>query len=225
MKGFRLLPEFKFILARVTITILLRDILTIGVKTDIIRGLPVIHVNYIGYDEQAHRRGPDSLFAHWALRGIDRAIQSLWSTALHSEHRHYELWVYSDHGQEKTLPCKQYGHVSINDAVQQAFSHLANLSTPNRFPFLWHSRDFRYCESQCPEPIVLAMGPVGHIYLDKAIDHRQKKYSSLSIGLRTEGANCLVSKPRRAMARSNPTKSIRSATGCLVVVRTITPFT
>jgi len=30
---------------------------------------------FVGYDEHAHRRGPDSIFAHWSLEGIDRLHQ------------------------------------------------------------------------------------------------------------------------------------------------------
>lgn len=59
--------ELKFIPTRVVIAILLRELITIGVKIDIARGLPIIHLNFLGYDEQAHRRGPSSLFALYLL--------------------------------------------------------------------------------------------------------------------------------------------------------------
>jgi hypothetical protein len=48
---------------------------------DIQRGLPIVHINFLGYDEQSHRRGPDSKFAHWTLKGIDNAVKRLWHEA------------------------------------------------------------------------------------------------------------------------------------------------
>ncbi|HEY5649067.1 MAG TPA: hypothetical protein VIU33_06180 [Nitrospiria bacterium] len=65
--GQDLAKELKFVPTRVAICILLRELITIGARIDIARGLPVIHLNYLGYDEQAHRRGPSSAFAHWTL--------------------------------------------------------------------------------------------------------------------------------------------------------------
>jgi len=89
--------ELKFVPARVAISVLLRELCVIGGKMDISRGMPAIHINFLGYDEQSHRRGPNSLFAHWTLKGIDDAIARLWRVANHSAWRHYEVWIYSDH--------------------------------------------------------------------------------------------------------------------------------
>ena len=97
--GHDFVKELKFIPTRVAISILLRELCVIGGKIDISRGMPIIHINFLGYDEQSHRRGPRSLFAHWTLKGIDDAIARLWRAANHSAWRHYEVWIYSDHGQ------------------------------------------------------------------------------------------------------------------------------
>jgi hypothetical protein len=72
--GYDFVKEPKFVPTRVAICILLRELITIGATIDVARGLPVIHLDLPGYDEQAHRRGPFPLFAHWALKGIDDAI-------------------------------------------------------------------------------------------------------------------------------------------------------
>jgi len=79
LKGENLLQEIKFIPARVGICIFLRELICAGAMLDIDRGVPIVHANFIGYDEQAHRRGPDSYFAHWTLKGIDRAVAMIWS--------------------------------------------------------------------------------------------------------------------------------------------------
>ena len=103
-RGHGVLAEAKFVAARVAVVVLLRDLITIGAKVDIDRGLPIVHLNFIGYDEQAHRRGPATRFAHRALGGIDRRIAALWKAAHLAEHRHYDLWIYGDHGQASTEP-------------------------------------------------------------------------------------------------------------------------
>jgi hypothetical protein len=120
--GEDLIKELKFVPTRVGISILLRELATIGVKIDIARGLPIIYINFIGYDEQAHRRGPSSLFAHWTLKGIDDAIARIWRAAQHSAHRNYDLWVYSDHGQEEVQPYHSLHGRSIEEAVSAVFA-------------------------------------------------------------------------------------------------------
>jgi endonuclease/exonuclease/phosphatase family metal-dependent hydrolase len=124
--GRDLIRELKFVPARVGICILLRELVTIGAMIDIARGLPIIHLNYLGYDEQAHRRGPSSKFAHWTLKGIDRAIRQVWGAAHRSVGRHYDVWIYSDHGQEATVPYpKKYGK-TVEQAVAEIFDETLN---------------------------------------------------------------------------------------------------
>jgi len=126
--GRDLFKEFKFVPTRVGITILLRELITMGAKIDIARGMPIVHLNLIGYDEQAHRRGPSSKFAHWALKGIDDAIARIWRAAKSSTCRDYDIWIYSDHGQENTLSyTKQYGR-TIQEAVADVFDLLEGKS-------------------------------------------------------------------------------------------------
>jgi len=120
--GHDFFKELKFIPTRVAIVILLRELATIGVKMDVARGLPVIHINFLGYDEQAHRRGPDSRFAHWSLKGIDDAIARLWRAAHRSARRHYDIWIYSDHGQERTQAYEKVYGRSIAEAIAEVFS-------------------------------------------------------------------------------------------------------
>ncbi|MDO9049649.1 MAG: endonuclease/exonuclease/phosphatase family protein [Methylobacter sp.] len=119
--GQDLVKELKFVPTRVVIAILLRELATIGTKIDVARGLPIIHLNFLGYDEQAHRRGPSSLFAHWTLKGIDDAIARIWRAAHRSARRHYDVWIYSDHGQEHALPYDKAHGRSFAEAVAEVF--------------------------------------------------------------------------------------------------------
>ena len=72
--------ELKFIFSRIGVCIVLREIVRLRTKIDIIRGLPVIHVNFVGYDEHAHRRGPTPLLPTGRSRVLTR-----WSGTLSEE--------------------------------------------------------------------------------------------------------------------------------------------
>lgn len=186
VSGLNVKAEFKFVFSRAAICVLLRDLITIGACVDVSRGLPIVHLNLLGYDEQAHRRGPQSAFAHWSLKGIDRCIAKLWSACHRSNDRHYDLWVYSDHGQEATKPYQTLTGVSLTQAVSDTINRLSpqmglNMLSLNeridhrRSNLLggrWLQRLFpdpkptSYKEDS-PGPSVIAMGPVGHVYLDE----------------------------------------------------------
>ena len=138
LKGRVLMRELELIWVRALLCVTLREFITTGVSMDIKRGLPIIHLNLMGYDEQSHCRGPSSRFAHWSLQGIDDAIRRIDHVIKQSINRGYDLWVYSDHGQDKTEPYLiKYGR-SLEDAIKYIFKN--------------------------PQAVVTAMGPLGHIY-------------------------------------------------------------
>lgn len=192
-RGQEIVSELTFIPARVGITILLRELCVIGGKIDIVRGLPVIHINFLGYDEQAHRRGPGSLFAHWTLKGIDDAISRLWHAAHHAPGRHYDLWVYSDHGQSHATIYHEMQGYSLKDAVARAAETLAlnaaaELRTRppskqgQRARVLGGRRVQRWFsvlgingdEVPAQHWVVSALGPVGHAYSPVPLSDRER---------------------------------------------------
>ena len=73
LSGAEFWQELTMIPARVLVVVFLRELVVAGASHDAARGTPIIQLNLLGYDEQAHRRGPGSKFAHWTLKGIDRA--------------------------------------------------------------------------------------------------------------------------------------------------------
>lgn len=179
-KGY--LEEIHFILARVSMCIFLRELVTLGAKIDIARGLPVIHLNFVGFDDQAHRRGPSSKFAHWSLPGIDRAIREIWGAAQLATHRDYDVWIYSDHGQEDTLPYPLTFGKHIDEAVREVYEkltakteeaapglHLPRPRRPSYYGGEFSPSSRHQTVSFDPKKedplIVTAMGPLGHIYL------------------------------------------------------------
>lgn len=111
--------ELIMIPARVVVVVMLRELVTIGACYDSARGQPVIHLNLLGYDEQAHRRGPSSRFAHWTLHGIDNSIRKIWRAAHRGAGREYDFWIFSDHGQEATRPYQLKHQKSIQQVVAE----------------------------------------------------------------------------------------------------------
>jgi hypothetical protein len=186
--------ELKFIPTRVGICIVLRELIRIRLKIDALRGVPVIHADFIGYDEQAHRRGPSSAFAHWTLQGIDGAVKDIYRAAHRSEYRTYQIVFHSDHGQEDCASYELIHGRSVNTAIAEVFSQgtLSNLSfgtthsSPKGIILKRHSRRLipkREIRLHS-EPIerdslqelkVAALGPLGHIYLPTKISNDEKK--------------------------------------------------
>ena len=193
-RGQDFIKELKFVPTRAGISILLREFCVIGGKIDISRGLPVIHMNFLGYDEQSHRRGPGSLFAHWTLKGIDDAVARLWRAASHSHLRHYEVWIYSDHGQVGVRPYAQVTGYPLAAAVASACKKLGRRKfkvapdngsgiQTQRIRLLGGRRTQKLFarlrsaasdvtgmqretadDEAAAQPAVAALGPVGHIY-------------------------------------------------------------
>jgi len=174
--------ELKFVPARVAICIVLREFIRFRVLLDIERGVRIIHANFLGYDEQAHRRGPNSAFAHWTLKGIDRAIRDIHRAALRSDYRDYEIVIYSDHGQEHTVPFETAKGRPLDEAIRDAFSEgvLANYDvwTPGGSKLVGNSLTRWRAGKADPHPpeghsdniVITAMGPLGHIYLPTSLE-------------------------------------------------------
>lgn len=180
--------EMSFIPARVGACALLREAVRLRVLLDVERGVQVVHANLLGYDEQAHRRGPESAFAHWTLKGIDRAVRDIYHDATHSRYRDYELMIYSDHGQERTESFFHRHGRELDEALREVFStgplagreiwirKMPKLlgSTIERWrSFLGIHRN-KHLSQAAPDAssqiVVTAMGPLGHIYLPEKID-------------------------------------------------------
>lgn len=178
----RLGRELAFVPLRVMISILFRELAVIGARADLRRGLERVHVNFLGYDEQAHRRGPSSAFAHWTLRGMDDSIRRLWEAAEAAD-TSYRLIVYSDHGQEDVLPYEIVHGRGVDRVVAEVLreddggkgeSFARRLGIQGRRSVLlggrfWqdllHRVDGRLEKVDRTRAIVAVLGPLGHLYL------------------------------------------------------------
>jgi endonuclease/exonuclease/phosphatase family metal-dependent hydrolase len=185
--------EISYVPARVAICVVLREAIRLRVLMDIERGVRMIHANFLGYDEQSHRRGPDSAFAHWSLKAIDSAIRDIYQAAGDSAYRDYELMVYSDHGQEKTVPFSRRHGRGLDVALREVFGTgpLAGREiwirkmprmlgdTVDRCRALFGRVARPEASEAAPDParqiVVTAMGPLGHLYLPEPIGSEEMK--------------------------------------------------
>ncbi len=179
LRGRNVLMELGMLLSRMGVGIGLREVVTVGARVDLARGLPIVHVNFLGYDELSHRRGPHSAFAHWSLRGIDIAIEKLWREAHRSRRRDYQVWIFSDHGQERTrsIASEVSGGLEgiVSDCLDLAREKDAPFRSPPRRPLLRPQRTAPAAVFSQDKPFALAaMGPVGHLYFPHPMDDAQK---------------------------------------------------
>ncbi|MEX2605752.1 MAG: endonuclease/exonuclease/phosphatase family protein [Kiritimatiellia bacterium] len=184
------LKELQFVPARIGICIVLRELIRFRILLDIENGVRLVHANFLGYDEQSHRRGPDSAFAHWTLRGINRAIRDIYRAAHRSDRRDYELILYSDHGQEHSEPFELRNGRPLQEALAEVFAE-----GPLREHEVWQrsapvpeliGTAMNRCEAllgfkprkQEVSPstpdlntqiVVTAQGPIGHLYLPETL--------------------------------------------------------
>lgn len=179
LRGERPRLELQLAVSRAFVATGLREFIATMAAIDLARGLPIVHVNFVGYDEHAHRRGPGSGLAHLSLRGIDWAIKRLYRAAQRSSRRDYAVWIYSDHGQERATPFGPHPTKGIEKTIREALE-LAQAHEPTWrprsqerpvMPWLRRSRRARRYASTAALTAeeqatftVAAMGPVGHVY-------------------------------------------------------------
>jgi endonuclease/exonuclease/phosphatase family metal-dependent hydrolase len=195
VRGESFVKECKFIISRVFVGTVMREVVQIGAGLDLTRGLPIVHVNFLGYDERAHRRGPGSVFAHAELRRIDDTIKRLYRSAHNSHRRDYQVFLYSDHGQETARSYEEEHPGGLGQTVHAGLKELDE-KIPSKFSVLrdvgsrasWLAspdRVRKYLESQeQPEHVspsdesafaITARGPLGHIYLAEPMTLEQKR--------------------------------------------------
>jgi endonuclease/exonuclease/phosphatase family metal-dependent hydrolase len=180
-------------------------------KLSIEEGAPIIYANFLGYDEQAHRRGPDSAFAHWGLKGIDNVVADVFRTAHTSDARDYQVVVFADHGQERAQIYESAQGMTIQDAVKNVFAtgplagtrvHRVDLpggraqEMDQRARWLLRQKRGRLeaprmtAEQLASEIIVTALGPLGHVYVPIELDDKQRAHYAQA--LVKQGATPLV---------------------------------
>ena len=183
--------ELKFLVSRVAVGVVLRELSVLGMSIDLARGRRVVHGNLLGYDENSHRRGPDSQLALHALQPIDRAIARLWGAAHRSAGREYDVWVVSDHGQETTDSYVELHGRTVASVIQELAVELgvtdpdgagwtdastggvgrqrARMLGERLIARVVPGLDVSEVRHEAGLLTVTAQGPVGHVYLPRRL--------------------------------------------------------
>lgn len=177
LRGYEFGQECYFIFKRVA-CVWLKEISALGARRDMAKGVPVVYVNFVGYDEASHRRGPSQIYARRFLKGIDRKIKSLHKWA---EKRGYEVWVFSDHGQEDSVPYVKVHGRPLPAAVHELVRPYLPEAEGNLLEFLsidmkeWTINYFGFGDSTLKDADlwIISMGPLAHVYLPPGMSAAQ----------------------------------------------------
>ncbi|RLV50671.1 hypothetical protein D9V37_01490 [Nocardioides mangrovicus] len=107
-----------FLFLRGLTTVVLRDLSVAIVAEQMARGVPVIYVDLLDYDEVAHHAGPTRPESMRTLEGMDRVVQ-FFAELTEEVGRDYELVVVSDHGQTQGSTFAQREGRTLSEAVRE----------------------------------------------------------------------------------------------------------
>jgi uncharacterized membrane protein YvlD (DUF360 family) len=119
--------SFRHLLQRAIANALLRDLSFFWLKQDMVRGVPVIYSNFVGYDEVAHYSGPDTYDAQITLSSFDRKLRALSKRARKQSPIRYEIMLLSDHGQTLSVPFRILYGETIEEALNGMVANVADL--------------------------------------------------------------------------------------------------
>jgi uncharacterized membrane protein YvlD (DUF360 family) len=105
-------------LLRGVTNVLLRQVGTSLVAERMLRGLPIVYVDFTDYDEIAHHAGPERGESLDALDGIDHALGTLEQVAAEAP-RPYRFVILSDHGQSQGATFRQRYGRGIADVLRE----------------------------------------------------------------------------------------------------------
>ncbi|HPF71454.1 MAG TPA: phage holin family protein, partial [Candidatus Krumholzibacteria bacterium] len=95
----------------------LRDLAFFWIKQDMVRGVPVIYSNFVGYDDVAHYTDPDAYEAAISLSAFDRHLRKLQRRASRQSPVRYDIVLLSDHGQTPSVPYRMLAGERFEDTV------------------------------------------------------------------------------------------------------------
>jgi uncharacterized membrane protein YvlD (DUF360 family) len=113
----RIARSVKFSFLRAIANAGFRESTTYFAMEDIVRGIPIIYANYVGYDMVAHYAGPGSADALGVLTRIDRQVKKIHRTVSKKAPRHYDLVLLSDHGQTESVPFRRLYGKSLSEII------------------------------------------------------------------------------------------------------------
>jgi uncharacterized membrane protein YvlD (DUF360 family) len=131
-------PRLKFSIKRLAQRTLanafLRDLSFFWLKQDMVRGVPVIYSNFVGYDDIAHHSGPDTYEAQISLAAFDRRLRTLQRRARRQSPIRYEIILLSDHGQTESLPFRYVEGEGIEETLSAILDEVQGRATRRQSP-------------------------------------------------------------------------------------------
>lgn len=112
--------EPRFFVHRLLVSAVLRELAVQNVLVDLWRGVPVVFADFLGYDEFAHRRGPEARLAARNLAAADAAVEVICAAAEAVPELGYDVYVLSDHGNVPTRPFEELTGLSLAEYVALA---------------------------------------------------------------------------------------------------------
>ncbi|MEQ8211512.1 MAG: endonuclease/exonuclease/phosphatase family protein [Lacipirellulaceae bacterium] len=132
----------------------------------------------------------------------------IWKAAHRSPHRHYDVWIYSDHGQEATAPYEQKYGRTIQEAIGRVVSEVQRVefrlpTKALRHPGIDRSRwigggriaraifdrEPPHGETTDELPVVVANGPIGLVYLSHSASEEEIRKLARAI---VDGTGCPI---------------------------------
>ena len=123
--------EPRFLLHRLLVGALMRELAVEGIIIDVARGVPIVYCDLLGFDEFAHRRGPDSPAAVSHLRSMDQALAAIFAATEAVPELRYDVFVFSDHGHVATKPFESFTGLALHEYLALADGGVA---VPQRLP-------------------------------------------------------------------------------------------
>jgi hypothetical protein len=118
---------FPYPAVRAATNVALRALGTSLVVQEMLRGTPVIYMDYTDYDEIAHHSGPERAESLDALDGVDRELRTL-AKAAEDAPRPYRFVYLADHGQSLGATFLQRYGTTLQDVVRSLMGGQASVA-------------------------------------------------------------------------------------------------
>ncbi len=112
--------EPRFLLHRLLVGAIMRELAVQGIIVDLARGVPVVFCDFLAFDEFGHRRGPESAAALAQLGSMDAALEAIFAAADAVPGLGYDVYVFSDHGHVATRPFESLTGLSLPEYLALA---------------------------------------------------------------------------------------------------------
>ena len=124
----RIARRFSFVVLRGLTNVFLRTMNLTIIADKIYDGAPVIFVDFVDYDEIAHHAGPERPEAMRSLEGLDGILAAL-ERVIADTPTHYEIVIWSDHGQSLGSTFEQLNGFTLGQRVDQLMDDAAGGGT------------------------------------------------------------------------------------------------